>query len=77
MKRFVRSVSLSLLGLALLVPFGGCQSDNEANIDTGQTGAADPKYNSDSSYEAYRKDHLNQGTGKGKAKAAPAAPRKS
>jgi hypothetical protein len=76
MKRVVRSMRLSIFGLALLVPLGGCQTDNEAGIDSGQKGSADPKYNSDASYESYRKDHLQkEGTGKGKA--APATPKKT
>jgi hypothetical protein len=75
MKRVFDCLSLSLLGLSLLLPFGGCQGDNESNIDTGQKGTADPKYtDTPESYQQYARDRAPKsapGKGAGPSKAAP------
>jgi len=54
--RVVRSVGSSVLGLALLASLAGCQADNEAGVNTGEKGTADPKYSGDESYQQYAKD---------------------
>jgi hypothetical protein len=69
MKRVVRSASFLVLGLAFLAPLAGCQADNEAGI-SDQKGTADPKYNSDATYEQYAKDQRSKKIGAEPGKAS-------
>jgi len=59
-KRVFHPVGSYVLGLTLLASLAGCQADNEAGVDTGQKGTADPKYSSDDSYQQYAKDQRSK-----------------
>jgi hypothetical protein len=76
MKRPVRFAWLSVLGLVLAIPLGGCQGDNEGDLFKGQKGTADPKYkDDDASYQQYYKDSQKKAApAKGKASTPAPAP---
>jgi len=75
-KRVFHPVGSYVLGLTLLASLAGCQADNEAGVDTGEKGTADPKYSGDESYQQYAKDQRSKKVAAVPGKGSPAPKQK-